>query len=250
MDLHKLLTVSTDAGKILLESGAEIYRVEDTIVRICNAFGVDSAESFVTPTGIMVSVTSDNETATLVRRIKQRGVDLNRIDLINNLSRMTQSHLLTIEQLEKKLNAISVSPRYSYKVTFISTCFAAGCFALMFGGNFKDFICTFIVGGMLKLLLWLFAWLDVNSFFTNCLGGAFSSIAAFIITSLVSDSHYDKTIIGSIMLLVPGLIITNAIRDIIAGDYLSGVTKASEAFLIALAIAVGTGAVLSIILRF
>lgn len=249
MDLNKLLNISTLAGKIMLESGAETYRVEETIVRIGLSFGVDDAESFVTPTGIITSLTKDSKTVTLVRRITSRGVDLNKIDLINNLSRQVQAQSMTIDELNTELINISQSDRYSAALTLFSSCAAAGCFALMFGGNIKDFFAAFIIGACIKIVSTICQKLDINSFFINSLGGGLCAILAIILMKLNICANLDKTIIGSIMLLVPGLTITNAIRDTIAGDLLSGITKAAEAFLVAISIAVGTGAILSLFLN-
>ncbi|WP_455822739.1 threonine/serine exporter family protein [Clostridium butyricum] len=249
MDLNKLLNISTLAGKIMLESGAETYRVEETIVRIGLSFGVDDAESFVTPTGIITSLTKDSTTVTLVRRITSRGVDLNKIDLINNLSRQVQAQSMTIDELNTELINISQSDRYSAALTLFSSCAAAGCFALMFGGNIKDFFAAFIIGACIKIVFTVCQKLDINSFFINSLGGGLCAILAIILMKLNICANLDKTIIGSIMLLVPGLTITNAIRDTIAGDLLSGITKAAEAFLVAISIAVGTGAILSLFLN-
>ncbi|QUF84511.1 threonine/serine exporter family protein [Clostridium butyricum] len=249
MNLNKLLNISTLAGKIMLESGAETYRVEETIVRIGLSFGVDDAESFVTPTGIITSLTKDSTTVTLVRRITSRGVDLNKIDLINNLSRQVQAQSMTIDELNTELINISQSDRYSAALTLFSSCAAAGCFALMFGGNIKDFFAAFIIGACIKIVSTICQKLDINSFFINSLGGGLCAILAIILMKLNICANLDKTIIGSIMLLVPGLTITNAIRDTIAGDLLSGITKAAEAFLVAISIAVGTGAILSLFLN-
>jgi len=249
MDLNKLLNISTLAGKIMLESCAETYRVEETIVRIGLSFGVDDAESFVTPTGIITSLTKDSTTVTLVRRITSRGVDLNKIDLINNLSRQVQAQSMTIDELNTELINISQSDRYSAALTLFSSCAAAGCFALMFGGNIKDFFAAFIIGACIKIVSTICQKLDINSFFINSLGGGLCAILAIILMKLNICANLDKTIIGSIMLLVPGLTITNAIRDTIAGDLLSGITKAAEAFLVAISIAVGTGAILSLFLN-
>ena len=249
MDLNKLLNISTLAGKIMLESGAETYRVEETIVRIGLSFGVDDAESFVTPTGIIASLTKDSTTVTLVRRITSRGVDLNKIDLINNLSRQVQAQSMTVDELNTELINISQSDRYSAALTLFSSCAAAGCFALMFGGNIKDFFAAFIIGACIKIVSTVCQKLDINSFFINSLGGGLCAILAIILMKLNICANLDKTIIGSIMLLVPGLTITNAIRDTIAGDLLSGITKAAEAFLVAISIAVGTGAILSLFLN-
>ncbi|WP_294374050.1 threonine/serine exporter family protein [uncultured Clostridium sp.] len=249
MDLDKLLNISTLAGKILLESGAETYRVEETIVKIGLSFGVDEAESFVTPTGIITSLTYNSETVTIVRRIKNRGVDLNKIDLINSLSRYVQTNSITLDQLNDALIKISDENRYSIAVTLISSCAAAGCFALMFGGNIKDFFSAFIIGGCIKIMTLFCQKLNINDFFANSMGGGLCSILAILLMKINICSNIDKTIIGSIMLLVPGLLITNAIRDTIAGDFLSGMTKAAEAFLVAVSIAVGTGAVLSLFIN-
>ncbi|MDO5515943.1 MAG: threonine/serine exporter family protein [Clostridium sp.] len=249
MDLNKLLNVSTLAGKILLESGAETYRVEETIVRICLSFGVDSAESFVIPTGIMVSVTKNEEVCTLVRRITSRGVDLNKIDKINSLSRRLQSEVLTIDEFKNELNAISAINRYSTLTTLMCSSIAAGCFSIMFGGGLKDFFSACIIGACIKIMAVTCQKLNINDFFINSLGGGLCALLAIIFMKFNICANLDKTIIGSIMLLVPGLTITNAIRDTIAGDLLSGITKAAEAILVAISIAVGTGAVLSLFIN-
>ena len=249
MEFNEILEVASYAGQIMLESGAEAYRVEETIVRIGLSFGVDDAESFVTPTGIITSLTKDSTTVTLVRRITSRGVDLNKIDLINNLSRQVQAQSMTVDELNTELINISQSDRYSAALTLFSSCAAAGCFALMFGGNIKDFFAAFIIGACIKIVSAVCQKLDINSFFINSLGGGLCAILAIILMKLNICANLDKTIIGSIMLLVPGLTITNAIRDTIAGDLLSGITKAAEAFLVAISIAVGTGAILSLFLN-
>lgn len=249
MDLNKLLNTSTLAGKIMLESGAETYRVEETIVRIALSFGVDDAESFVTPTGIMASLTKDSETLTIVKRITSRGVDLNKIDLINNLSRQIQIKSMTIVELNNELINISEGKRYSDTLTLFSSCVAAGCFSLMFGGSISDFFSAFMIGACIKIIAYICQKLDINSFFINSLCGGLCAILAIILMKLNICANIDKTIIGSVMLLVPGLTITNAIRDTIAGDLLSGITKAAEAFLVAISIAVGTGSILSLFLN-
>lgn len=249
MDLNRLLKVSTLAGKIMLESGAETYRVEETIVRICLSFGVDTAESFVIPTGIMVSVTKDDEICSLVKRITSRGVDLNKIDEVNDLSRKLQYSKLSLDDFETELLHISTKPRYSFKTTLIWSSISAGCFSVMFGGGLKDFFSACIIGIAIKLIAVTCQKLSINDFFINSICGGLASLLAIIFYKLHMCNNLDKTIIGSIMLLVPGLIITNAIRDTIAGDLLSGITKAAEAILVAISIAVGTGAVLSIFIN-
>lgn len=249
MDLNKLLKVSTLAGKVMLESGAETYRVEETISRICIAFGAHSADSFVIPTGIMVTATYNDDVATLVKRITSRGVDLNKIDMVNDLSRKIQTTSMNIDDFYDELVTISQSSRYSNFTTLIGSAITAGSFAFMFGGNYRDFIVTAFIGMFISVVLVICQKLRINEFFINSLCGGICAFLAIISIKLNLGTNMDKIIIGSIMLLVPGLIITNAIRDTIAGDFLSGITKAAEAFLIAVSVAVGTGAVLSLFIN-
>ncbi|SFC89065.1 threonine/serine ThrE exporter family protein [Clostridium uliginosum] len=249
MDLNKLLQVATFAGKIMLESGGEIYRVEETICRICNSFGVDQADSFVTPTGIMVSIAYKNEVSTLIKRVTSRGVDLNKIDKINALSRKIQSTTINLDEFNNELLKISKGERYSELSTLAWSAISAGCFSILFGGNYKDFIVATLIGLVIKLVSNTCQKLTINEFFINCLCGGLSALLAMIFIKINFGNSLDKTIIGAVMLLVPGLIITNAIRDTIAGDFLAGITKAAEAFLVAVSIAVGTGAVLSIFIN-
>ncbi|AIY80215.1 threonine/serine exporter family protein [Clostridium botulinum] len=249
MDLNKLLKVSTFAGKIMLESGAETYRVEETICRICTSFGVDQADSFVIPTGIMVSISHGDEVVSLVKRVTSRGVDLNKIDKINDLARKTQIELLSIDEFNKELIEISKGDRYSNSYTFFWSAISAGSFAMLFGGNVKDFIVATLIGLIIKIVITICQKLSINEFFVNTLCGAICAFLALIFIKLNIGSNLDKIIIGAIMLLVPGLTITNAIRDTIAGDLLSGMTKALEAFLVAVSIAVGTGGILSIFIN-
>ena len=103
MDFDKVLHIATFAGRIILESGGETYRVEETICRICAAYGVRYAESFVTPTGIMVSVYDENNyTTTLVKRVTNRTVDLQKIHLVNELSRKLYTEKYSLDEVLEK----------------------------------------------------------------------------------------------------------------------------------------------------
>lgn len=246
---NKILQTSTLAGKLLLENGAEIYRVEETICKICNAYGIDNVDSYVTPTGIMVSLTENNETFSIVKRVTNRRINLNIIDQINDLSRKVAVSKIPIESFNDKLLEIKHSKNYSLKTSTLFSGITSFGFSLMFGGSVLDGICAFIIGIPLNLLVFYLTSKKINSFFINFLGGAFVAFLALIFNYFNICQHIDKTIVGTIMLLVPGLAITNAIRDVIAGDYLSGVVRGAEAFLTAIAIAVGSGTILSIFIN-
>lgn len=246
MDVNDLLDTIGYAGKLLIESGAEMYRVEETMVRLSQSFAcVKHAESFATPTGIMFSITSDTMTQTKVLRVHSRGVNLHCIDRINALSREADVQQYSVETLTKKLHAIANEPRYSFPVTLFFSALSAGGFAFFFGGNLLEACFAFIIGIAIKCITWIFEKREWNTFFINAIAAGASAVLAILCTYIASIDM-DIVIISSIMLLVPGLAITNAIRDTMAGDYLSGISRAAEAFLVAVAIAASIGFVLSI----
>ena len=247
MNIDKILHVCTHAGKILLESGAETYRVEETIVRICKSFGVDFAESYVTPTGIMVSIyDKEKNTKTLITRIKVRSNNLQKIHLVNDLSREITTQTLSISEVEIKLFEIERTKTYPFPITLIASGTAAACLTVLVGGGFIDAISCFFIGVGIRLLCIAGDRLLLNGFFINIIGGAFASAMAISLHLIGIPVEINYVIIGSIMLLVPGLAITNAIRDTISGDLLSGLTRGAEAIFVAVSIAIGTGSVLSV----
>lgn len=243
----QIVHIAAEAGKIMLESGGETYRVEQTIAMICNAYNIKTTESFVTPTVVMIAVTNEmGETITVIKRITSRSVDLQKIADINNLSRSLYSKPLSMEELRNEIKIIQSHNKYNNKISVLAAGVTTSFFTLLFGGNIKDFFIAFIAGILIKLLSNLLSELDVNSFFINVLGGALAALIALVVASSGLGFNVDKIIIGSIMLLVPGLAITNGIRDTIAGDLLSGLSRSLEALMIAGAIAVGTGIVFKI----
>jgi len=247
METNRILKLSAFAGRIILENGGETYRVEETICRICSAFDIKEADSFVTPTGIMISITDDSgHTASLIKRINSRSVNLEKISKVNDLSRKIMTKTLTLDYVENELNKIDSIKHYSENIQILSAASVAGFFTLLFGGSLKDFFVALIIGACIKTLSVILNKIQINQFFINITGGALAAISALTCVSLNLAEHSDKIIIGSIMLLVPGLAITNAIRDTIEGDLVSGVSRAVEALFIAGAIAVGTGIVLKL----
>lgn len=246
MDVDSVIHAAAEAGRIILENGGETYRVEDTILRICNAFNIKDADSYVTPTGIILSAADEYEqTVSLVVRIKCRTVNLEKIALVNDVSRNIKTKGYTLEQLRDELKKIDTMKKYKNSTLIISSGFGSGFFAFLFGGNLYDFAVSFAAGCIIKQLSIILSKININDFFIYIVGGMTAALSALISVQIFPFScHLDKIIIGSIMILVPGLAITNAIRDTISGDLVSGISRAAEAFLIAVAVAAGTGIVL------
>lgn len=245
MNEEKCLETICTVGTLLLESGAEVRRVEETMVRMATSMqGVQYADSYVTLTGITFSMTIDGKTHTRIARVRNTEVNLDRIDQINNLSRTMCSQPFTVEQVEKELERIQNRKRYDFLVTMFFGGIGAGAFAIFFDGTVSEMIASFFVGLIIRCTTSFMAKYNLNASLNTMFSAAIAAFLVILIHTFFPSLSVDCMMISSLMLLVPGLAITNAIRDTIAGDTLSGLARAADAFLCAISIAVGAGFVL------
>ncbi|MTI70972.1 MAG: threonine/serine exporter family protein [Firmicutes bacterium] len=249
-ETKKLIVMSILAGKIMLQNGAETYRVEDTIVRLCEARGIKYVHSFVTPTGIFLSVEHNNELFSYIKRVKSIKIDLEKIALVNDFSRKFVNSNMTVQEGMDYLNEITTKKAFSKYLRYIFGGFAAAFFSLLFGGNLLDFVSSYFAGFIVLTALDKLSKYNVTFFVKNVIGSIIVTIIAIIFSHIFIKTNIDKIIIGSIMPLVPGVAITNAIRDSISGDFLAGVSRGIEAIIIALGIAFGVGITLKTYILF
>lgn len=236
---NEIIDVCLLAGKIMLQNGAETSRVEDTMVRIAAAFGCDESHSFSTPTGIIFSLDGEHPASKLIR-VSQRSTDLHKVTLVNSISRSISSREMTPRQAYSRLKEIEKEGMgYSVWVQIFAAFISSGCFLIMFQGQWSDFFWSCIAGGLGFSCLLYLHWLLEVRFFAEFIASLVVGMAAMLFVQLGLGSQLDKIIIGAVMPLVPGLLITNAARDLIAGHLVSGLSKGADAGLTALAI--GTG---------
>ena len=241
MQTSELLQIVMKAGEIMLTSGAEIYRVEETITRICNSYNVQS-ESFVLPKGIFVSVRDkDGCMQTAFKRIKQRTYDLNRIDRVNTISRGLKDNLLDYEEVSKLLSDVEKSKQYILPVRIFAAAMGSFVFTLLFKGSFYDGIAAAIIGVIRFLLKESLSRKGFFQFFELFLAGLAAGFLSIAAVRLFNGLNQYKIIIGSVMLFLPGMAITNGIKDAFYGDLVASFTRLGEAFLIAAALAAGVG---------
>ncbi|WP_416198120.1 MAG: DUF1212 domain-containing protein [Sporanaerobacter sp.] len=246
-ETKELLSLAILAGSIMLKNGAETYRVEDTVNRICKSRKKTKyVESFVTPTGIFVSLEYGNEIMTYVQRIKTIKIDLNKIDMINNFSRKFAESDLSIEEGINELKKIDKITGYENTIKILWGSLAAGFFSLLFGANLWDFMASFMVTIFVLIFTTKLCKFNITFFISNFCGAAIASALSILLVKIGLGENVDKIIIGAIMPLVPGVAITNAIRDTMSGDFISGLSRGMEAIVIALSIAFGVGLVLKI----
>lgn len=247
----QLSYIVMEIGMVLLSNGAETYRVEESMHRICLSMGAQGAEIFVVPTTIILGITMQSgDHFTRTRRVHSRRIDLTKVESTNNLSRRICYEPLSYKTILNELNNIRNTPRYPYYLQVLALAFVAQMFTLFFGGNFQDSCIGFVIGLSIKLQMDIMARFEGNIFFINIIGGMIAAVIAIAASGLGLTNQIDPVIIGSIMTLVPGLAITNSIRDIIASDYLAGLIKGLEALLIGAGIATGVAIPLSLLIPF
>ncbi len=244
---YEIMEVCLLAGKIMLQSGGETYRVEDTMMRIAAAFGIEKSHSYVTPTGIIFSAEGTEPTKTKIIRISERSTDLKKVAMVNSISRKISSGEITLKDAWEQLHEIdSMNITFPFMIQVAAASLASGCFMIMFMGGWNDFIPAMITGGIGFLSFVYFHRFVPIKFFSEFLASFMIGLLAFLFVKIGAGHQLDKIIIGSVMPLVPGLLVTNAIRDLMAGHLVSGLSKGAEAFLTAFAIGAGIAVVLSI----
>ncbi|MDU3243536.1 MAG: threonine/serine exporter family protein [Clostridiales bacterium] len=239
-DYKLLLDTAVLAGQIMLRNGAEIYRVEDTIHRILKVSSLKTTEAYVTTTGMIVTLDDPQiDSLTVIRRIADRETNLNKITLVNTISRRFCAGEITLKEAFHDLKHLE-SREYSQRVLDISTIIVASAFALLLGGTAMDALGAAIDGALLVLVLKLGIKIGFNPFFKDVAASAVIAVGAILLSRIpFAVMNMDMIIIGTIMPLVPGAAITNAIRDTLQGDYVAGGAKALEAFVKAVAIVIG-----------
>ena len=241
MDSNQLARAVTKVGMILLESGAETYRVEDTMTRICKAYGADVVDAYATPTMLLISFSIHGDLVHNIKRTRIKSVDLQKIDRINALSRRIVKEQIPIDDLISLLDEYDSQHKYKDSIMIMAAGIATFGFGFFFGGNFVDALCAFFLGILMKMILILLDKIDFNPFFTNVIGGAFITLGSFMFKYYGICHSMDIVIISTIMLLVPGMMLTNAMRDSVNGDLVSGLARTTEAIFVAIAIALGSG---------
>lgn len=246
MECRELLKIVTTIGNKMLECGAEIYRVEESIVRMCKAYNAENIEVFAIPSSIIITLELNGEQFTQSKRVFPKDIDLDKVDKLNNLSRFICAVKPTGDKIESQLKAIDGNKVNAKWIVYICYAVVPFAFCLFFGGNLKDAAVSSGIGLVIKVILDILVKFRTNTVFVNIICSAVSSVIAILSVLIGIADNYDKIIIGTIMLLVPGIILTNSMRDFIMGDLMAGILRLIEAVLVATGIAIGVALVLSV----
>lgn len=247
MDYNTLLDMSAELGYCLAMSGAETFRVEESISRVLQSYNIQ-AEVFAIPNCLHVSIETDSgKPMTRMRRIGHHGNDLDAVEKFNSVSRKICAEKPEPETAVQWLNETKATlRRYPLPLILVGSFLVGAGFAILFGGSLRDSLCAGLCGLIVGLVNKFMDKMKVNPFFGIIIAAFMMSSAAYFASAANLINSADATIIGTLMLLVPGLLFTNALRDIIYGDTNSGTNRIVQVFLIAAAIALGTGTALKL----
>ncbi|GAA3604672.1 threonine/serine exporter family protein [Secundilactobacillus similis DSM 23365 = JCM 2765] len=243
---HQLIKTALHAGRIMIENGSEVARVEDTIHRIAVSAGYPQSKVYVTITGIMMSI-SDEENAQ-IEPINLRTIDLEKITRVNDLSRKFAAGAIDLVEFESDLTELEVHPRYfPLWMQLVSAGIVSGTLEVVFRNNFPDFWITCLIGLIGWGVFYAVNKLAQVRFLSEFLAAVAIGLLAILAVHVHWGNSVDDIIIGSVMPLVPGVPLTNAVRDLLTGDLVSGIARGIEALMSAVAIGSGIAMILQIL---
>ena len=231
----KILDLTYEAGAILLENGAEISRVEETMHRIADHFGVEDESFFVLSNGIMMTGKGFART----KFIPIKGASLDKVVAVNQLSREVAEGRWTLEEVGEKLKEIrAMKPKRAWE-QILASAVGSAAFCILFGGGFADCLASFVAGFLLWVFVLFVGTRHLSRIVNTVTGGLLSSLVCFGLYRIGLGSHLSNMIIGAIIPLIPGIAFTNGIRDMANEDFIAGTTRLLDAMLSFFCIALG-----------
>lgn len=238
--MNHILSIIMDMGEILLTSGAEVSRVEDTITRLCAAYGFERADVFtITSSIIVTAAVPGGDAITQTRRIRERGTDLGKVEMINSLSRRICMQPMALDDLRAELSEIRNAHGTPECVRFVMYMIISFALSVFFGGSWADGAASAVSGAILFAALYACSALKLNDIIVTMLCSAATALAVVLLVKAGIGDQPDKVMIGNIMLVIPGRQLTSSLRDMINGDTISGLLNMSEALMRAIFVAIG-----------
>jgi len=235
----KLLRTSLDLAENIIKCGGTVHRAEETVERICKSHGAIHVEVFSITTMIIASIRMENgEYAMQTRRMYGYCNNFTRLDILNSISRDICNKKITLDEAQKLIKTAKNAESYSPAVTIIAAMLISGSFAMFFGGTLLDAIASAVLGFIISFIS-RFAPKTLNQMATNLVLSLLAGFLAIFFAKIGFGEHYDKIMIGTIMILIPGLAFGTSIRDLLCGDTLSGILQLIQSVLLAAIIAFG-----------
>ena len=245
---EELLEFAVSLANKLQACGAETYRVEETINRIVAAYGVERVDAFVIPSSIMASLeTDEGQIITKIRRLKNSETMLDGIERYTALSRRICTEKPDMQEARRLLRETEKKVcRYPLPIFYLAAFLIGIGFGVFFGGGILEALAAGVCGLAIGAATRFMGKFHANTFFTSFVCSFILGFLANAFTAVGFSGNADITVIGAIMLLVPGFLFTNSLRDVIYGDTMSGLNRLVQVLIIAIALVFGTSSGVSL----
>ena len=237
--MNKKLNCVMDIAEEMLISGAEVHRVEESVVRMCTALGATRVDVFIITSSIVCTVFEGDLSHSQTRRITSSTTNVEKIHALNSLSRKICNICELNDSVYEEINRIKAIKTYPFWIEVLAYAVIAWAFTLFFGGTLIESVVSLFVGATVRFGIYFTDKFINNKIFSKFLSSVIASLLALLAVRLKFIEGVDKVIIGNIMTLIPGIGLTNAFRDLFTGDSIAGILRTVEAVLTAIAIAAG-----------
>lgn len=241
MDYERIVQGILDIGESMLMSGAENFRIDDSLYRICKSYGFVKYDVFVIPSNIQITVeTPEGEIITQIRHIESADTNFDRLDYLNNLCRDICQTKPDAKELQEKFQAVMQRPKQKPYTKYFAAVMGGTGFAVFFGSNLQDAIVAMIVSIMIVVVGGWLSRREENLLVYNLILSFLSEVIIIEAVRFGLGSHPERIMIGIVMLLISGLATTNGIRELLQRDFISGSINIMNSILGATGIAFGT----------
>lgn len=236
---NKILCVALDVGEGMLKTGGEIHRVEDTVERICKAYDAEHVEIFAIPTLILAAIRLKNgEYSSQMRRIDSTENDLHKLERYNAVSRRICQETPPLCEVDRMIRETKRARVYPSWLRVLAAAFASGAFAVFFGGDLWDGAVSALIGAVM-FTIDLISFHQINRLAKTVLQAFIGGFLACLAIKVGIGHDMSAIMVGTIMVLIPGVAFGSAFRDLLCGDTLAGSLKTVQCLLSALMIAAG-----------
>ena len=244
---QEVLDICLTAGRLMIEGGSEMYRVEDTMLRIARNADINDPRVFATPTCVFMSL--DGGKLSQMKQIRDRNINLELVDRVNELSREFATKKIDLSELKNRIIEVANAPSFPMWMQIIGAAVLSATLMVLFMDDYDwvDFPGAAIVGAIGFWAYYEFKKYTKVRFLSELIAAMIMGVLALGLNYLYPKMIIDNILIGALMTLVPGLAMTNALRDLFMGDLLSGIVRMCEAILSALALGGGVGLVLKFV---
>ena len=244
---QEVLDICLTAGRLMIEGGSEMYRVEDTMLRIARNADINDPRVFATPTCVFMSL--DGGKLSQMKQIRDRNINLELVDRVNELSREFATKKIDLSELKNRIIEVANAPSFPMWMQIIGAAVLSATLMVLFMDDYDwvDFPGAALVGAIGFWAYYEFKKYTKVRFLSELIAARIRGGLALGLNYLYPKMIIDNILIGALMTLVPGLAMTNALRDLFMGDLLSGIVRMCEAILSALALGGGVGLVLKFV---